>query len=75
MSSFLISPLSIRPEPYSRPISARRSSSSMKKLSHFHEMSTPRSPPFSRCSSTVSRPPEKAYLFTLSLICFGVSVT
>ena len=49
-------------------------SSCSKKVSHWYEMSTAQSPPFSRCSSTVMRPPEKAYLLTFSLICFGVSV-
>ena len=74
-SSFLISPLSMAPLPYASPIVLSLSSSSMKKLSHFQLMSTSKSPPFSLCSSTVSRPPLNAYLFTLSLICFGVSVT
>ena len=32
-------------------------------------------PPFSRCSSSVSRPPEKACVLIFFRICFGVSVS
>mmetsp|Transcript_68936 Transcript_68936/g.166672 ORF Transcript_68936/g.166672 Transcript_68936/m.166672 type:complete len:214 (-) Transcript_68936:562-1203(-) len=74
MSSFLISPESMRPDEYSSWMCCSFASSCRKKVSHWYEMSTAQSPPSFRCSSTVSRPPEKAYLLTLSLICLGVSV-
>lgn len=40
------------------------SSSSRKKRRYWYEMSTSQFPPFSRCSSIVAWPPEKACLFT-----------
>ncbi len=45
MSSALISPVSMRPAPYSAPIRASRSSSSRKKLRYFHATSTSRLAP------------------------------
>jgi len=49
-------------------------SSCSKYFSHWHATSTSTLPPNFLCSSIVSLPPEKAYLFIFFLICSGVSV-
>ena len=44
-------------------------------MSHWYGMSWSQSPPSFRCSSAVSRPPEKAYVITFFLMIAGLSVT
>ena len=49
-------------------------SSGSKYFSHWHATSISTFPPFFRCSSVVSCPPENAYLFIFFLTVFGSSV-
>mmetsp|Transcript_8685 Transcript_8685/g.36198 ORF Transcript_8685/g.36198 Transcript_8685/m.36198 type:complete len:207 (+) Transcript_8685:115-735(+) len=74
MSSFFTSPVSSAPDAYFWRISSSFSSSSRKKVRYWKETSTSTLAPNLRCSSTVSRPPEKAWRLILFAICFGVSV-
>lgn len=62
------------PEEYSLYIFSNFSSSHSKYFSHWHATSVSVFPPFFRCSSVVSCPPENAYLLILVLIVEGESV-
>ena len=55
--------MSMRPEPYSSPMLASFSSSSIKNCSHLYDTSTSRLAPRRRCSSNVAPPPENANLW------------
>mmetsp|Transcript_56810 Transcript_56810/g.126862 ORF Transcript_56810/g.126862 Transcript_56810/m.126862 type:complete len:228 (+) Transcript_56810:584-1267(+) len=74
-NSILISPESIWPDEYAARTRSNSSSSCWKKVSHWYGMSWSQSPPSFRCSSAVSRPPEKAYVITFFLMIAGLSVT
>ena len=70
----LSSPVSISPDSYLVFISSSFLSSCSKKIfRYWNETSTSVSPPFSRCSSVVACPPEKAYLFIFFFTSFGLS--
>ncbi len=62
------------PPEYSLYIFANFSSSCSKYFNHWQATSISTFPPFSRCSSTVSWPPENACLLILDFTVFGSSV-